>query len=231
MHRTAFLPARHCFILAGLCLTGLASRLPAQVGHDPATSPYRDIRRSAFLVVSGGKFFGSGGAIGVAPHQGNVVGLRFSFLANRTIQLNAGGFYGMLERDVYDPTQPAGSRISGPIDNTVVWVEGGLQFNLTGGKSWNRFAPFAGASAGLAFSESLSDDPAFFKMGTKFVFAPVIGTRFFLSDRLALQLESRFNFWQIKYPGAFAQEGIQSSEWSVSPWVNLGLAWAISWPF
>lgn len=222
---------RPIFPLALLLASLTATPARAQVGHDPAGSPYREIRRSTFLVFSGGEFFGAGGTLGVGPHGGRVFGLRMSFLANRTIQLNGGGFYGLLERNVYDPTDPPGQRITGPVDNNVFWVDGAIHFNLTGGKTWRRLAPYGGAAIGLAFSENLSDDPAGFKMGTKFYLAPVLGVRLFLADRVALQLENRFNFWQIKYSGAFSQELISSSEWSVSPWVNLGLAWAFDWPF
>lgn len=203
----------------------------AQVGHDPASSPYRDIRHSTFLVFSGGQFFGGGGTLGVAPHDGSVFGLRMSFMANRTIQINGGAFYGLLERNVYHPLQPPGNRLEEGIGNDVLWIDGSIHFNLTGGKSWKRLAPFAGSAIGLSFSESLDDDPADFDMGTKFYLAPLVGVRFFLSDRAALQLESRFHLWQIKYSGPFSQELISQSEWSFSPWINLGLAWAFDWPF
>ena len=219
-----------CFTFLLLGVIG-AAPAAAQVGHDPATSPYRDIRRSTFLVFSGGQFFGGGGSLGVAPHNGSVFGLRMSFLANRTIQINGGGFYGLLERNVYHPLEPPGERVESGIDNDVLWIDGSIHFNMTGGKSWNRLAPFAGAAIGLAFSESLDDDPADFDMGTKFYLAPLVGVRYFLNDRAALQLESRFHFWQIKYSGPFSQELISQSEWSLSPWINFGLAWAFDWPF
>jgi hypothetical protein len=182
-------------------------------------------------VFSGGQFLGGGGALGVAPHGGSVFGLRMSFLANRTIQLNAGGFYGLLERNVYSPLEPPDERISGPVDNDVLWVDVSLHFNLTGGKTWRRLAPFGGVASGLAFTETLPNDPASFRMGTKFYLAPLVGVRYFFAERAALQLESRFHFWQAKYPGAFAQEGINQAEWLVTPWINLGLAWAFDWPF
>ena len=68
-----------------------------------------------------------------------------------------------------------------------------------------------------------------FNLGTKFVFSPLIGFRYFVTDAVALSLENRFNFWNIKYTASFAQESVSSSEWSVTPWVNIGLQ--IAWPF
>lgn len=217
------LPAA-AMVLALLCV---AANAAAQVGHDPARTPYSDVRHSVFIVFTGGQFFGNGGDAGVAPHDGPVAGLRMSFLANKTVQVNGGVMYGFLGRLIYDPTKPSGERFSGPVNNDVLWADASIHFNLTGGKAWHRLAPFVGSAIGVAFTEDL---PAtVFNLGTKFYFAPLVGVRWFLSDGVALQLEGRFQFWNIKYTTSFAQESITSSEWSVTPWVNLGLAWA--WPF
>ncbi len=225
MKRYAFTPLR-LYAVAAICPmpTGVAV---AQVGHDPARTPYSDVRHSVFIVFTGGQFFGNGGDAGVAPHDGPVAGLRMSFLANKTVQINGGVMYGFLGRMIYDPSQPSGERFSGPVDNDVLWLDGSIHFNLTGGKTWHRLAPFVGSGIGVAFTEDLPTTT--FNLGTKFYFAPLVGVRWFLSDAVALQLESRFHFWNIKYSVSFAQESISSSEWSVTPWVNLGLAWA--WPF
>lgn len=209
-----------------LLFTG-AGPAAAQVGHDPATSPYTDVRHSVFIVASGGQFFGSGGDAGVAPHDGPVVGLRLSFLANKTVQIDGGIMYGFLGRLVYDPFLPVGQRFTGPVDNDVLWAEGAIHFNLMGGKTWHRLAPFVGNAIGLAFVEDLRGTA--FNLGTKFYFAPLAGVRYFLSDALALTVEGRFQFWTIKYTVSFAQEGISASEWSTTPWVNIGLA--VAWPF
>lgn len=204
-----------------------ASAASAQVGHDPASTPYSDVRRGVWINVSGGQFFGNGGDVGVAPHDGPVMGLRMMFMANKTVQLNGGVFYGMLGRLIYDPTQPQGQRFTGPVDNDVIWLDASLHFNLMGGKTWRRLAPFVGSGIGMAIVEDVQGTN--FNLGTKFVFSPLIGVRYFMTDAVALNLESRFQFWNIKYTASFAQESVSSSEWSVTPWINLGLA--IAWPF
>jgi hypothetical protein len=163
----------------------------------------------------------------VAPHDGPVFGLRLSFLANKTVQIDGGMFYGMLGRLLYHPGLPAGQRFTGPVDNSVIWLDAAIHFNLMGGKTWHHLAPFVGSGLGIAIAE---DQPgATFNLGTKFTFSPTVGVRYFLSDAVALNLESRFQFWNIKYEASFAQEILSSSEWSVTPWINLGLA--IAWPF
>jgi hypothetical protein len=212
----------------------------AQVGHAPERSPYRDIRHGTFLVALGGQVLGSGGEAGVAPHDGTSVGLRMTFLANRPLQVNLGATYGNLERLIQDPTQPVETRTTGPVSQRVLWVDAGLQFNLTGNKSWRGIAPFTGAAGGLSFIEDTPEDQTGFRMGTRFYFAPLVGTRLFLGERLYLQLEARALFWSVKYPTSFRTPPSpelppvvtgSSSEWTLTPWLQAGIGWAFSWPF
>lgn len=219
----------------------LPSASPAQVGHAPESSPYRDIRYSSFLALSGGRVFGSGGEAGVAPHDGVTGGLRFVFLANRPVQIGLGAFYGDLERVVQDPTEPPDSRTSGPISQRVIWADATLTLNLTGRKSWRGLAPFVGAAGGLAFTESTPQDSSGFRMGTKFYLAPFAGTRLFLGQRLYLNLEARALFWQPRYPATFLNPPTTTGdpvplvstgkEWLLTPWLQAGIGWAVSWPF
>ena len=157
----------------------------AQVGHDPAKTPYSDVRRGVYILPSIGQFFGNGGDAGVAPHDGPVAGLRMSFLANKTVQINGGMFFGQLGRLVYDPAQPTGQRFTGPVDDEVIWLDAAIHFNLMGGKTWHRLAPFVGSGIGMAIVEDVPG--ANFNMGTKFTFSPLVGARFFLSRRARAQ--------------------------------------------
>jgi hypothetical protein len=214
----------------------------AQVGHDPATSPYRAIRHGSYLVLDGGYFFGSGGRVGVTPHNGPTVGLRATFLANQMIQVGGGVAYGNLEHLVVNPAKPPATRTSGPITQGVLWIEGALHFNVTGGKTWHGLAPFGGAAIGVSFSEE-QNLPGDYDFGTKFVFAPLIGTRFFVDPRLHIHLEARAQFWQAEYAESYRRPPIedllsepvipdgQLSEWLVTPWIRVGLGYAVSWPF
>ena len=221
----------------------VASPLAGQVGHDPDKSPYRDIPRSNYLVPTLGYFGGSGGTVGVGPHDGMTYGLQYSILANRPVTIGFGILYGDLQRLVQDPTLPPETRTSGPISNGVLWTEVAFQFNLTGNKSWHGIAPFIGAAAGLAFAEDPIEDQTGFDMGTRIYIAPMLGTRYFFANRLHLQLDARFQFWQIKYPESFRQPPRTSllsppvlpdgvlSEWVVTPWVRAGFGWSFSLPF
>lgn len=220
-----------------------ASPLAGQVGHDPDKSPYRDILRSTYFVPTVGYFGGDGGRVGVGPHDGMTYGLQYNILANRTIAIGFGILYGDLQRLVQDPDLPPSTRTSGPISNGVLMTDIAFQFNLTGGKSWHGLAPFIGSAAGLAFTEDPIEDQTGFDMGTRLYLAPMVGTRFFVADRVHLQFDVRFHFWQIKYPESYRRppstapgsppvlpDGVLS-EWDVTTWFRAGLGWSFSLPF
>lgn len=231
-----------------LCLTALLlpSALHAQVGHDPATSPYRNVLRGTHLVPSVGRFSGSGGQVGVAPHDGLTGGLQVSFLSDRTVSLLLGVQYGRLERNLIEPTAAPDQQLEGRVRHGTVWVDGAIQFNLTGGKHWRGFAPYAGSAVGLSLTESVPADSNRFDMGTKFTFAPLVGTRVFIGSAYLFG-EARFQFWQVKYPPTFGQEPIDApgtpenpnaviptgllKEWSVTPWLRAGLGLPWNFPF
>jgi opacity protein-like surface antigen len=219
MSRDAATPLRRYAVLVISALA--AGRAEGQVGHDPARTPYSDVRNSVFIVASGGYFFGNGGDAGVAPHDGPVFGLRMSFLANKTVAISGGMFYGLLGVSSMTPQpadkvyRPSTTRSSG---SAVISIHA---------QTWHRLAPYVGSGIGMAIVEDLPGTS--FNLGTKFTFSPLVGVRWFLTDALAVQAESRFQFWNIKYTAGFAQEILESSEWSVTPWINIGLA--IAWPF
>jgi hypothetical protein len=229
--------------LAGavLLLLLLPAGLRAQVGHAPESSPYRDIRHGSYLLAVGGIFSGSGGAAGVAPHDGNTGGLRWIFLGNRPLSVGLGVTYGDLSRLIQDPVKPPDTRTTGPVPQRVVFADLALQFNLTGGKTWRGIAPFTGAAAGLAFTEQVPGDPTTYKTGNKFYLAPMAGTRIFLGSAFYLHLEARYLFWQLKYPVTFREAQDASNtpvlptgdrdEWVATPWLQAGLGFKFSLPF
>ncbi|HEY5939744.1 MAG TPA: hypothetical protein VIT87_02905, partial [Gemmatimonadales bacterium] len=131
-----------------------------------------------------------------------------------------------LQRFILDPTLPPENRVTGPVKQSVTFIEIALQFNITGGKSWHRIAPFVGSGFGLALASDTPAD-ALFDFGNKFYLAPNAGLRFFLTDRLHLRGEARAAFWKLTYPSLF--ENVRE-EWIVSPWLQVGLGYSFS-PF
>ncbi|HLB53995.1 MAG TPA: hypothetical protein VJK71_02720 [Gemmatimonadales bacterium] len=214
----------------------------AQVGHDPARSPYRSLRYGQFLGVTSGWFAGSGGPLGVAPHGGASVGLRYDLLATGTVSLGFAASMANLKRMVIDPTLPLEFAASGPVPQRTFFGETILQFNLTGGKSWNRLAPFASAGLGLALAERTPEDGSGFSFRAKLAVTPGIGTRIFLAERLFLRLEARGVFWQVSYPPSYRQNpstapnqppvlAAPAKEWLTNGWLTAGVSYAFRRPF
>lgn len=226
-----------------LALSALAAGgARAQVGHDPARSPYRDLRFGQFLTVTAGQVFGSGGRIGVGPHNGQVVIVRHDFLADRPVTIALGGGVARLERNFADLV-PIPNLLKGPAEHDVWFGEGTAQLNLTGGKTWHNAAPYLSLGIGLAAGERVPDDSSGYRFGTKFFLAPAAGIRLFVSRRLFVKVEARAMFWNLRYPdkysvdpdGPFGPAGRlltgELKEWSSTPMVHAGLGFAFHRPF
>jgi hypothetical protein len=216
----------------------------AQVGYQPGKSPFRDIRKGHTLTALGGYLGGSGGQFNIGPHKGGVFGGRYDLRTGSTIQLGLGISHGTLDRFIVDPFVLLVNRRSGPVNQSLTLADISVQFNVTGGKSWNRIAPFLAAGVGLAFAGGTPADTSQYEFGRKFYLAPSAGFRFFLTDRLHLRGEARAVFWKLNYPTTFQSEppeepgtpenpnavivGDNLSEWTASPWLHVGLGYSFS---
>lgn len=220
----------------------LVHALAAQVGHDPARSPYRTLRYGQFVGLNSGLLNGNGGQLGVAPHHGPSIGLRYDFLSTGIVSLGVAATYAALERKVVDPTKPIETAVSGPLKQRAGIAEVLVQFNLTGGKTWNRIAPYVSGGVGLMLADKTEQDNSDFKFRAKFLLTPGIGARVFLADRLFLRLEVRSAFWSVGYPASFRSApssdptkppvlAAPSKEWLANGWYTAGLSYAFSRPF
>jgi hypothetical protein len=218
----------------------LPASAPAQVGHPPGRSPYRDIPKGHTVTGFAALFGGTGGRFGVAPHDGPVFGLRYDIRTASAIQMGLLLGRGNLERLIVDPFVVVANRVSGPVDQKVSFVELDLQLNLTGGKTWHRLAPFVGAGAGLTLPSGTAADTSGFELGKKIYFAPHAGFRFFLTDRLHLRTDARVIFWKVNYPASFTRAPPEEpeappvisdgrvSEWTTTSWLQAGLGFSFS---
>jgi hypothetical protein len=215
----------------------------AQVGHDPAHSPYRSLRYGQFISVTGGWFNGDGGTLGAAPHRGSTLGLRYDFLGAGTVSVGIAGTYGDLERLIIDPSKPIETAVKGPVRQSAFFTEGILQFNLTGGKTWHHIAPFFSTGVGLVIAARTPADSSGFKFRTRGTVTPGLGARIFLGERLFLRLEARSTFWSVSYPASYHEPpssdpskppvlGLTSGkEWVATGWYSVGLSYAFHRPF
>jgi hypothetical protein len=229
-----------------LLLFALARPVAAQVGHAPDASPFRDLSAGHSITPLVGYVGGSGGPLGVGPHNGTTIGLRYDLRTASTIQFGVGFARGNLERLVVNPFVQLANRVSGPFEQPTSFLDLSVQFNLTGGKSWHRLAPYASLGAGLAFGDSdVASDSSGYEFGNKFYVTPAIGTRLMLTDALHLRADVRGLFWSLKYPDSYAREPVEEpgtsdapnavkpqgslSEWTLTPMLQVGLGYIIHW--
>lgn len=181
--------------------------LMAQVGHDPSSSPYREIRNGRYLELFGGRILGNGGTIRVGPRDGTVIGARVDFRAKNTIQVSFGGWYAGTVRNIVDADDSVATRVKPAIAHHLAGGEATLQFNVAGGKSWHSLAPYFGVGIGVVKGQKTpAADTSGYTFGTKLYFAPLIGTRVILGDRLFIKAEAKAYFWSLKYPISYTDE-------------------------
>lgn len=195
--------------VASLALVLCASaplRLCAQVGVDPAHSPYRDILRGNGWTVTTGRIGGDGGSLRQSPNDGVGFGLRYDVRFSRLL----GGFVGLSRygttRQYLAHDDSVATRYHGALDQPIWLPEAGLQVNLSGAKTWHRLAPFLAVSMGAAIGGKVAADTSGFTFGTKLAFTPSVGTRWYLTERIHVRLEGQLIYWKMKYPSNWLDE-------------------------
>jgi hypothetical protein len=235
---------RFASLLTALTFTAAAS-LAAQAGHPPDRTPYADLPFGNSVTLLGGYIHGDGGDIGVGPHDGPFVGVRYDLRVSGPVQFGFTAASAQLQRLITDPDDSVATRVSGPVDQSVFMGEGAIQFNLAGAKTWKGFGPFLGGGIGFAIGDETPQDTTGYKFGTKFFFVPFVGTRYFVNQHLHLRAEVRWPFWEISYPATYADEPEEEpgefpdsnalrpnadlDEWTSSITLQFGLGYSFRW--
>jgi hypothetical protein len=224
-----------------LAAAGLVpSLLTAQVGHDPERSPYRGIAARTSLNLLGGYLGGSGGTLGIGPAGGWVAGLRYEMRLTGPTDASLSISRGQFDRLVPDPGAPEESQLTGPVSQSVIFVDAGLQILVTGDKTWNRVAPYLGATLGLGWGANVPADSSEYTFKAKFVTGPLLGLRVYPGAGLLFRVEGRLAFWRLRYPSSFFAAPVRAptdpplldplvesdTEWTAHPVVMIGLGWA-----
>lgn len=192
-----------------LCALLFAVPAAAQVGHAPGSSPYRDILKGKSLTVLVGDLGGDGGRLGIGPHRGRSYGARFDIRVGTPLQFGLALARADVERLIVSADDSVNNRVDGPVSQSLTMIEGAIQLNLTGKKSWYRLAPYLAGSVGYVSGSDLptsQPDSSGFDFGSKFYLAPAVGLRVFLSNTLHLRLEARQLFWKLTYPSSYNVE-------------------------
>jgi hypothetical protein len=222
-----------------LCYLGGAVPAVAQVGHDPAISPFRDVTTRQAFTAFGGWFSGNGAVAGVGAQPGVIAGLRFQTRLSGPLDLWA-TFAGINStRYVVNPDSPLTSRTTGPVNYGLVAADMALGFNLTGLKTWHGLAPFVSLGAGVTVPTDGTTDPGGYEARQNFTFVPGIGTRLVVSRSLSLHAELRDYLIRYEWPLAYFEPTntavppvLDRDERGANDWTsNLALSFGLSWRF
>ena len=203
-------------------------RLSAQVGHDPAHSPYRDVLRGPMVRITTGYFSGTRGRIPVSPSDGPTGGLRFEYPMSNLLTFAAGVAYAQTDAFFFDPNDSV-PQAKGPINNDLLLFDLGLQASLTGAKTFHGLQPYVGASLGLVFGSAVASDTSGYSFGTKLSYGPELGIRWHPTRRLSFEAGYRLLFYKLRYPFSYQPKllplGAPLSQLTAHPWAMFGIGW------
>lgn len=215
-------------ILGGLGMLAPSRPAVAQLGHDPAHSPYRDVLRGPMVRVTTGYFSGTRGKIPVGPSDGPTGGLRFEYPMSNLLVFSSGIAYAQTDAFFFDPNDSL-PQPRGPINNDLLLFDLGIQASLTGAKTFHGLQPYVGASLGLVFGSAIGGDSSGYNFGTKFSYAPELGIRWYPTRRLTVELGSRFVFYKLQYPFSYRPKllpvNAPLTQMTVHPWAMFGIGW------
>jgi len=214
-------------------------RLAAQVGHDPADSPYQDIILRSTPILFFGHLSADRGRAGVGLSNARTLGARYEIPAGRSLLFQFTAAYLEGDRFVIDPRADSTSpeRRTGPVPAAIAITDVGILLRLTGGKTWHGIAPYAGVGIGLAYDVRSGRDTtgSGYQFGTKVVLNGATGVRWYPTRRVMIDADLRAQFWRLRYPVSFhtpAPDGSRVvplsqplTDWTLHPWISLGIGW------
>jgi hypothetical protein len=174
----------------------------AQVGHDPAESPYKDLEYRQELTPYGGYANAPADRAGVLPQGASVAGLRYELYLAGPVSFTSDLSALFSNRNIIDPTRPASQRLVGTESAPVYALDVGVALGITGRKSWHGLAPQVRAGVGVATSPA-ADDPSGYKFGTPFAITFGGGLKFVPGGRLQFRADVGERLFKQKYPDSF----------------------------
>lgn len=188
--------------LFGVVVLLAAVPAAAQVGHDPAHSPYRDLEHTQELTWLFGYMRARHDPAGIAPRSAAIAGLRYEINLTGPLALSADFTRTFSERTVLDPAKPLATRSLGTQSTPVYGADVALALDLTGRKSWNHLVPQLRAGLGLVNSRA-KDDSSGYSFGTPFAFTFGGGLKFVPGGRFQLRADVTDRVFKLGYPDSY----------------------------
>ena len=180
-----------------------ATTAGAQVGYDPAQSPFRDLEYRQELTGFVGWFNAGKDVAGVAPRGGPMLGARYEVRVGGPALFTARLAHVASERRIIDPSQDEGERSVGEEGWPLYIGDLGLTINLTGQKSWNKLVPVLNGGAGIVSDFKSDADVGGYKFGTQFAFSFGAGLRYVPGGRFQARVDLADYLYQVEYPESY----------------------------
>jgi len=204
----------------------LASSAGAQVGHEPAKSPFVDVEQRHELTFFGGYFSAKKDPARVAPQSAPMGGLMYEWRASGPVNLGVSLLSIGSKRTELDPSKPVATRDLGTKSEPLYAADAFLAVALTGERSWHHLMPMVGVGLGL-ISNVKTADVGGFRFGTRFAFPWGAGVRWIPGNgRFAMRADIKDWMYTIKYPQAYytpavaGEDPILASGTQPSRWTN-----------
>jgi hypothetical protein len=183
----------------------LFAALPAaaQVGHEPAKSPYIDLEYNQEITALFGYTRARHDPAGVAPQSAPMIGVRYELTLTGPLALSADLTNTFASRNVINPALPAATRNQGTETAAVRSLDVALAMNLTGQKSWHSLVPQVRGGVGVV-SSSAKDASSGFAFGTPFAFTLGAGVKFVPAHgRIQLRADVTDRIFKLSYPDSY----------------------------
>ncbi|MBW3627837.1 MAG: hypothetical protein KY464_00950 [Gemmatimonadetes bacterium] len=208
-------------------LAALGSPLAAQT----IPSPYRFIERSQGVSLYTGYVVTERGSLDLGPHSAPTIGLEYAGRFAGPIAGTVGVSYMPTKRTVHEFSGASALTPLADVDAHLIQAEAGLEFTLTGPRTWHSLAPFIGATGGLIAdlagrsrveTEAELPEDQLVKFGPSFAVGASAGIDWFLTERLSIRGLARGHLWRFTTPAGLA--GREENEWLTNGGGTLGVA-------
>jgi hypothetical protein len=189
-------------LLCGALALLFAVPAAAQVGHEPAQSPYTDLEYKQELTPLFGYARARTDPAGILPQSAALAGLHYEVHLAGPVAFTSDLTRTFSKRNVIDPTLPAARRALGTETAAVYGVDVGVALSLTGRKSWHHVVPQLRGGLGIMASPA-KDSESGYKFGTPFAFHFGGGLKFVPGGRFQLRADVTERLFKQTYPDSY----------------------------
>lgn len=228
MHTRFKLPA-----VAVLAFAAAAPALQAQ----QITSPFRYVEETQSVGAYVGYLWTDRGEAGleIGPQSAPLAGIRYDIRFGGPATGEASLSFAPSRRDIYHRVQTDEGFLVVPTERsvpmTLLILDAGVRFHLTGPRTWNGLAPYLLLSGGLVSDltrgEATEDELELpqeqrFRFGPGLAVAGAMGTHWFLTDRVSIRIEARNQIWRLATPRGISPQLEAETRWTNNPVLSVG---------